>query len=88
MAAKTVAKLFKSGRSQAVRLPKEYRFEENEVYIRRDPGTGDVILSRKPDSWDGFFALLEQGGVPDDFLGPEDRHQGPYPPDPLEGWEE
>jgi len=40
------AKLFRNGRSQAVRLPSEYRFEGREVYIRRDPATGDVILSR------------------------------------------
>ena len=39
------AKLFKNGRSQAVRLPAEYRFEGDEVLIRRDPETGDVILS-------------------------------------------
>ena len=39
------AKLFKNGRSQAVRLPAEFRFAGDEVQIRRDPETGDVILS-------------------------------------------
>ncbi len=39
------AKLFKNGRSQAVRLPAEFRFDGDEVAIRRDPDTGDVILS-------------------------------------------
>ena len=39
------AKLFKNGRSQAVRLPKEFRFEGKEVAIRRDPATGAVVLS-------------------------------------------
>jgi antitoxin VapB len=39
------AKLFKNGRSQAVRLPAEFRFEGDEVRIRRDPETGDVVLS-------------------------------------------
>lgn len=39
------AKLFKNGRSQAVRLPAEFRFEGDEVLIRRDPVTGDIILS-------------------------------------------
>jgi antitoxin VapB len=34
----------------AVRLPAEYRFEGTEVFIRRDPRTGDVILSRRPES--------------------------------------
>lgn len=48
------AKLFKNGRSQAVRLPAEFRFEGDEVLIRRDPDTGDVILSprnRKFEDW-------------------------------------
>lgn len=38
------AKLFKNGRSQAVRLPKEFRFEGAEVEIHRDSETGDVVL--------------------------------------------
>lgn len=40
------AKLFSHGRSQAVRLPKEFRFEGTEVYVRRV--AGDVVLSRLP----------------------------------------
>ncbi|MBS1853039.1 MAG: AbrB/MazE/SpoVT family DNA-binding domain-containing protein [Acidobacteria bacterium] len=63
-----IAKLFKNGRSQAVRLPAEYRFSGSEVYVRRDPSTGDIILSRKPESWDGFFELLKTLDVPEDFM--------------------
>lgn len=62
------AKLFKNGRSQAVRLPAEYRFEGSEVYVRRDAANGDVILSRKPNSWDDFFDLTKNIQFPDDFL--------------------
>ncbi len=62
------AKLFRNGRSQAVRLPVEYRFEGSEVYIRRDPATGDVILSRRPESWQDFFELMKTIDVPEDFL--------------------
>jgi antitoxin VapB len=62
------AKLFRNGRSQAVRLPSEYRFEGSEVYVRRDPETGDVILSRRPESWDDLFALLKTAEIPEDFL--------------------
>lgn len=62
------AKLFLNGRSQAVRLPAEYRFEGAEVYIRRDPANGDVILSRRPESWEGFFELMKTIEVPKDFL--------------------
>lgn len=87
MGART-AKLFTTGRSQAVRLPAEYRFEGVEVFIRRDPKTGDVILSRKPDSWDGLFDLYETGAVPDDFMGSADRSAPQQDRDPFAGWEE
>lgn len=51
------AKLFTTGRSQALRLPKEFRFPGAEVFIRRDPVTGEVILSPKPVSWTEFSSL-------------------------------
>ena len=54
------AKLFRNGRSQAVRLPAEFRFEGEEVFIRKDEKTGDVILSRRPASWDEFFRLRDE----------------------------
>ena len=47
------AKLFMNGRSQAVRLPKNFRFNSDEVLIRKE---GDaIILSPKPKSWESFF---------------------------------
>jgi antitoxin VapB len=61
------AKLFRNGRSQAVRLPSDCRFEGSEVYIRRDLSTGDVILSRRPDSWQDFFELMNTVDVPEAF---------------------
>ena len=63
-----VAKVFITGRSQAVRLPAAFRFAEDEVYIRRDEATGDVVLSRRPGDWDSFFAAVAELKVPDDFL--------------------
>ena len=83
-----MAKIFTTGRSQAVRLPAEFRFEESEVFVRRDPETGDVILSRKPNSWDGLFELYGKDQVPDDFLAPTDRSQPSQDRDPFEGWKE
>lgn len=77
------ARVFSTGRSQAVRLPKEYRFEGTEVFIRRDPRTGDVILSKRPASWDGFFELIDQEPAPADFLAPADRRQGTLARDPF-----
>jgi antitoxin VapB len=62
------AKLFRNGRSQAVRLPVDFRFEGAEVYVRRDPATGDVILSRRPDSWQDFFDLVDTLAIPEDFM--------------------
>lgn len=62
-----------TGRSQAVRLPLEYRFPTSEVYIRRDPRTGDVILSQSPGNWDQIFAALDKAGFPDDFPGDRDQ---------------
>lgn len=49
------AKIFVTGRSQAVRLPLEFRFDVPEVFIRHDPVTGDVVLSRKPNDWQGLL---------------------------------
>jgi len=47
------AKIFKNGRSQAVRLPKEFRFDCDEVFVQKQ---GDkVILSAIEPGWDEFF---------------------------------
>ncbi len=65
------AKLFMNGRSQAVRLPAEFRFPGKEVLIRRDEATGEVNLSHASvpqKSWKEFFELVEKLGVPDDFM--------------------
>jgi antitoxin VapB len=62
------AKIFRNGRSLAVRLPAEFRFEGTEVFVRRDARTGDVILSRRPESWASFFEPADRAGVPNDFL--------------------
>jgi len=45
------AKLFRNGRSQAVRLPKVYRFEGNEVYIKKVAG-GVLLISKNKSLWD------------------------------------
>jgi antitoxin VapB len=47
------AKVFMTNRSQAVRLPKEYQFSTDEVFIRRE---GDeVILSPRPRDWNAYL---------------------------------
>ncbi len=52
------AKLFQNGRSQAVRLPKEFRFEGTEVMIKRVGKA--VVLMPQHYSWDSLFDSLDQ----------------------------
>ena len=63
------AKLFKNGRSQAVRLPKEFRFEGTQVFIKKVGNA--VVLIPEQDSWQTLFDSLEQ--FSDDFM--ETRNQ-------------
>lgn len=76
------AKIFTTGRSQAVRLPLEFRFDVPEVFIRHDPATGDVVLSRKPTDWQGLLDAVAQNA--DDELLIE-RRQTHARRDPFEG---
>ncbi len=63
------AKIFTNGRSQAVRLPKAFRFDTSEVYIRK---VGDeVVISAKKASWEDFFNRKSTFG--DDFLAERDN---------------
>ena len=66
------AKLFKNGRSQAVRLPKEFRFEGTEVAIRRNPATGEVLLSESEveskNTLPELYAIVARRGLPEDLL--------------------
>ncbi len=59
-----IAKIFMNGRSQAVRLPKEYRFNTDEVYISRQGQ--NIIISEKRPTWDEFFD--SKSAFDDDFL--------------------
>jgi antitoxin VapB len=58
------AKLFMSGNSQAVRLPKEYRFSGDEVVIRRLGNA--VVLLPKDAPWQVMFDALRE--LPEDFV--------------------
>jgi antitoxin VapB len=67
------AKLFMNGRSQAVRLPKEYAFAGEDVYIQKIDGI--VLLIPKSDPWRPFVDSLSE--FSDDFLE-SDRTQGEH----------
>lgn len=68
---KQKARLFMNGRSQAVRLPKEFRFEGDEVEIRR-VGEGVLLRPVRPD-WESFFS--EESAFDENWL--EDRADEP-----------
>jgi len=74
-AAMTTTRVFMSGNSQAVRLPKEFQFDVDEVEILRCGD--DVILRKKPVSLAEAFELL--AALPDDFMS-EGRHNPPTQP--------
>ncbi len=71
-----------------VRRPAAYRSDTKEVFIRRDPETGDVILSRRPTNSDGFFDALRKADVPTDFLERSERDQAGQGRDPFAEWHE
>ncbi len=52
------AKIFQNGQSQAVRLPKEFRFDDSEVFIKK---SGNVVhLIPRTDSWNSLFGSLKK----------------------------
>jgi antitoxin VapB len=65
------AKIFTNGRSQAIRLPKEYRFSGDDVFINKIGNI--VVLIPKDDPWSVLANSLDQ--FSDDFM--EDRNQPP-----------
>jgi antitoxin VapB len=71
------ARVFMNGRSQAVRIPVEYRFASDQVFIRRDPQTGEVILSERPlkKPLAEIFAMIDAAGGAEDLL--QDRDTTP-----------
>jgi len=69
----TTAKLFMNGASQAVRLPKEFRFEGDEVCIKRVGAA--VVLFEKGKAWDLMEAAI--GQFSDDFMAGERDQGGP-----------
>jgi antitoxin VapB len=58
-----VAKVFQNGRSQAIRLPKEFRVETDEVYLKKT-AEGFVVIARDP--WEVFFEGVDE--LSEDFM--------------------
>jgi antitoxin VapB len=74
-----VAKFFKDGGSQAVRLPAEFRFEGDHVYVTRDDAAGDVVILSQPgiQAWNEFFDLLRSVDLPADYMAERPLNQPP-----------
>jgi antitoxin VapB len=80
------AKIFKHGGSQAVRLPKEFRFEVDEVDVRKE---GDAVIleppkrkKRTPEEWKAFWARIDALGGDE----PLERPEQPILIDPKFDW--
>jgi hypothetical protein len=80
MAGSVKARVFRNGRSQAVRIPAEFRFKTDEVFVERDPATGAIILSEKRlhPSLEEIYRELDAAGAGElalerDLSAPVDR---------------
>jgi antitoxin VapB len=79
------AKVFTTGNSQAVRLPKAFRVDAREMWITRNAQTGEITLKPKPDAdtLQAFLQELRSLPASDEFVPPRDD---PPQADPLAGW--
>lgn len=86
----TTAKVFTTGNSQAVRLPKAFRVNVSEMWITKNEVTGEITLKPKDDDKRKrnlalLLKMIEEDPLPDDFLSDETRRNDP-PRNPFEAW--
>ena len=76
----TTAKIFHSGHSQAVRLPKAFRLAGDEVWISKNETTGEIILTPKKASSeiDALFQLIASAEVPETFMAERDNDSAEF----------
>ena len=72
------AKVFTTGNSQAVRLPKAFRLDTKEVWISKNDVTGEITLKPKDEdqrqkNLKELFRLIAENPLPDDFLSESTR---------------
>jgi antitoxin VapB len=81
------AKVFTTGHSQAIRLPKAFRVEAREMWISKNEGTGEITLKPipAPDALETFLAELKDMSVTEEFIPPRDDSPRPSP---FEAWVE
>lgn len=85
-----IAKVFSTGNSQAVRLPKAFRVDVKEMWISKNELTGEITLKPKDDDarekrLAELFRMIEEDPLPEDFLTEDSRRNDP-PRNPFEDW--
>ena len=86
------AKVFTNGNSQAIRLPKAFRVDVEEMWIARNEVTGEITLKPKDTEalrqrrLDALMAAIADNPLPDDFLSDASRQNMP-PQNPFGDWE-
>jgi len=86
------AKVFTNGHSQAIRLPKAFRVDVDEMWIARNEVTGEITLKPKDTETlrqrrlDALMAAIAENPLPDNFLSDASRQNKP-PKNPFADWE-
>jgi antitoxin VapB len=86
------AKVFTNGNSQAIRLPKAFRVDVDEMWIACNEVTGEITLKPKDTETlrkrrlDALMAAITDNPLPDDFLSDASRQNNP-PKNPFADWE-
>ena len=86
------AKVFSTGNSQAVRLPKAFRVNVSEMWITKNEITGEITLKPKDPEVerlrriDALIQMIKENPMPDDFLSEASRQNEPSR-NPFEEWE-
>ena len=86
------AKVFTNGNSQAIRLPKAFRVDVDEMWIARNEVTGEITLKPKDTQTlrrrrlDALMAAIAENPLPKDFLSEASRQNKP-PKNPFANWE-
>lgn len=85
------AKVFTNGNSQAIRLPKAFRVDVEEMWISRNEVTGEITLKPKTNEelrqrrLDALMAAIAENPLPDSFLSEANRQNTP-PDNPFKDW--
>jgi antitoxin VapB len=85
------AKVFTNGNSQAIRLPKAFRVDVDEMWIARNEVTGEITLKPKDTETlrkhrlDALMAAITENPLPDNFLSDDSRLNNP-PKNPFADW--